>query len=97
MSRYVMLLSYTDKGVAGLNDSPRRADDFRALAAKHGAKVEMQLWTMGKYDGLVVVSVPNDEAMAALALSVARLDCVRTTTMRAFDEDEFKGVLTKLG
>jgi uncharacterized protein with GYD domain len=97
MPRYVMLLNYTDKGVAALKDSPHRADDFRALAARHGAKVETQLWTTGAYDGLAVLTVPDDAEMAALALGLAQRDYVRTTTLRAFDEDEFKAVLGKLG
>ncbi len=97
MPRYVMLLNYTDKGVAALKDSPRRAEDFRAVAAKHGAKVETQFWTTGNYDGLAVVSVPGDEVMAALALGLAQQDYVRTTTLRAFDVDEFKAILAKIG
>ena len=97
MPRYVMLLNYTDKGVAEVKNSPKRADDFRALAKKHGATIETQLWTMGAYDGLVVLSVADEAEMAGLALGLSRLDYVRTTTLRAFDETEFKGVLGKIG
>jgi uncharacterized protein with GYD domain len=93
MPRYVMLLKYTDKGVANVEDSPERADTFRDLAAKHGATVETQLWTLGEYDGLVVLTVAKETVMAALALDLARHDYVRTSTLRAFDEKEFKGVL----
>ena len=96
MPRYVMLLKYSDKGIAGVKDSPKRADAFRALAAKHHAKVETQLWTMGEYDGLVVVTVPDDAQMAALALGLSQLDFVRSTSMRAYDESEFKTVLERL-
>lgn len=95
MPRYVMLLNYTDKGVAGLQQSPDRADAFRALVAKHGAKVESQFWTMGAYDGVVTLSATSDEAMAALALGLAQHGSVRSTTLRAFDEAEFKGILAK--
>ena len=96
MPRFVMLLKYTDKGISNIADSPKRADAFRALAAKHGAKVETQLWTMGEYDGLVVLTVADESAMAALALGLGKLDFVRSTTLRAFDEDEFKGVLKQM-
>lgn len=97
MPRYVMLLKYTDKGISAIADSPKRADAFRALAAKHGAKVETQLWTMGEYDGLVVLAVPDESAMAALALSLSKSDFVRSTSMRAFDEAEFQAVVAKVG
>jgi uncharacterized protein with GYD domain len=91
-----MLLNYTDKGIAGVHDSPKRADTFRALAAKHGAKVEAQLWTMGEYDGLIILSVSDESEMAALALGLGKLDFVRSTTMRAYDEAEFHAVLSRL-
>jgi uncharacterized protein with GYD domain len=91
-----MLLKYTDKGVANVKDSPRRADAFRDLVAKIGAKVEAQLWTMGEYDGLVVVTVSDDTAMAALSLGLSRLDFVRSTTLRAFDEAEFNSLLGRV-
>src|SRR5437764_15282059 len=97
MPRYVMLLKYTDKGISNIGDSPKRADAFRALAAKHGAKVETQLWTMGEYDGLVVLTVADESAMAALALGLGKLDFVRSTTMRAFDEGEFQALLGRAG
>jgi uncharacterized protein with GYD domain len=96
MPRYVMLLKYTDKGISNIADSPKRADAFRDLATKHGAKVETQLWTMGEYDGLVVLTVPDEGAMAGLALGLGKMDFVRSTSMRAFDEAEFKSVLGKL-
>ncbi|HEY1377676.1 MAG TPA: GYD domain-containing protein [Gemmataceae bacterium] len=97
MPRYVMLLKYTDKGISGIADSPKRADAFRALAAKHGAKVETQLWTMGEYDGLVVLTVADEAAIAGLALGLGKLDFVRSTTMRAFDEAEFQSLLGRAG
>jgi uncharacterized protein with GYD domain len=95
MPRYVMLLRYTDKGISNIGESPKRADAFRGLAAKHGAKVETQLWTMGEYDGLVILTVPDESAMAALALGLGKLDFVRSTSMRAFDEAEFQQVLSR--
>ena len=97
MSRFVMLLKYTDKGIAGVSDSPKRADAFRTLAAKHGAKVDLQLWTLGEFDGLVVLTVPDETAIAALALGLGKLDFVRSTTLRAFDESEFQAVLSRVG
>ncbi|HEX4591832.1 MAG TPA: GYD domain-containing protein [Gemmataceae bacterium] len=97
MPRYVMLLKYTDNGIAKVQESPKRADTFRALASKHGAKVETQLWTTGEYDGLVVLTVPDDTEMAALALGLGKLDYVRSTSLRAFDEAEFQTVLGRVG
>jgi uncharacterized protein with GYD domain len=96
MPRYAMLLKFTDKGAADVTQSPKRAEAFRALAAKHKATVEVQLWTLGEYDGLVVMNVADETEMAALALGLNRLDFVRTTTLRALDEAEFQAVLKRV-
>ena len=96
MARFVMLLNYTDKGIEKVKDSPHRADTFREWAAKHGATVDLQLWTMGAYDGIVVVSAPDEKAIAALALGVSQLGFVRSTTLRAFDEAEFQAIIGQM-
>src|SRR5438874_12484906 len=62
MPRFVMLVNYTDKGIAAIKDSPTRAGAFREMVAKHGGKVEQQFWCMGAYDGAVVLTAPTDEA-----------------------------------
>jgi uncharacterized protein with GYD domain len=96
MAHFVMLLRFTDRGIAEIKNSPSRADTFRELAAKHGAKVEVQLWTMGEYDGVVIVSAPDDATMATLAMAVGQLDFVRSNTLRAFDEAEFQAIVGKM-
>jgi uncharacterized protein with GYD domain len=96
MPRYVLLLNFTEQGVAAIQDSPKRAEAFDKLVAKHGGKVEQQFWTMGSYDGVVVLTAPSDEDVSAVALSLVRADNVRSTTLRAFDEAEFKAILKKM-
>jgi uncharacterized protein with GYD domain len=96
MPRYLMLVNYTEKGIAAIKDSPKRAEAFQAMVAKHGGKVEQQFWCMGAYDGAAIISAASDEAMTAMALAVGHLGNVRTTTMRAFDEAEFQQILKKL-
>jgi uncharacterized protein with GYD domain len=96
MPRCVLLLKFTDKGIAQVKDSPKRADAFREMAAKHGATVETQLWLHGEYDGLVVMSAPQDETLSAVALNLGNQGFVRTAICRALTEDEFKAALAKV-
>jgi len=96
MARFVMLLNYTDKGIAEVKDSPKRADTFREWAAKHGAKVELQLWTMGEYDGILIMSAPDDSVMATLAMALGHMGFARSTTLKAFDEAEFQAILGRM-
>jgi uncharacterized protein with GYD domain len=96
MARCVLLLKFTDKGIAAVKDSPARAAAFREAAAKAGAKVETLLWMHGEYDGLVVLSAPDEAALSSVALQLGGRGFVRTTLCRALDEAEFKAALGKL-
>jgi uncharacterized protein with GYD domain len=96
MARCVLLLKFTDKGIAAVKDSPKRADAFREAAAKAGVKVEALLWLHGEYDGLVILSAPEEAALSGLALQLGSRGFVRTTVCRALDEAEFKAALGKL-
>jgi uncharacterized protein with GYD domain len=95
MARCVLLLKFTDKGIAEVKNSPARADAFRELAAKAGAKIEAQLWLHGEYDGLVIVSAPSEDIVSALALQLGSLGFVRTSICDALTEDEFKAALRR--
>jgi uncharacterized protein with GYD domain len=96
MTRFVMLLKFTEKGISALKDSPARAAAFKAAAAKAGATVEAQYWLLGEYDGLTVLSAPDVKTATAVALQLAATGNVRTNLCRAFDEAEFKAVLAKM-
>lgn len=96
MVRYVMLLKFTDKGIGTIKDSPSRAEAFRAAASKAGAVVESQFWTLGEYDGMVVIQAPDEATAVGLALELGRHGNVRTWMLRAFDAGEFKGILSKM-
>jgi uncharacterized protein with GYD domain len=96
MSKHVVLLKWTEKGVAQVQQSPERAESFIAAARKLGAKVETVLWTVGPYDGIAIVDAPDDETASALLLSVARLGSITSCTMRAYDVAEFRKILGKV-
>lgn len=51
---------------------------------------------MGKYDAIGIVELPNDEAAAKLALSTAALGNIRSETLRAFTEEEYRKLMASL-
>lgn len=97
MTRYVVLLNFSKEGVGAIKSSVDRAREFKAAAAKMGASVESQYWTLGEYDGVFVLSAPDEATAAALVLELGRRSSVRTTMLRAFDETEFKTIVEKVG
>ncbi len=97
MVRYVVLLSYLEKGIAAVKASPDRSEVFRQAAAKMGATVDLLYWTQGSYDGLLVLSAPDDTTAGAVILNLAQGGNVRTTTMRAYDAGEFRDIVARMG
>jgi len=51
---------------------------------------------MGKYDTVLVVEAPDDETIAKLTLAIGSLGNVRTETLRAFTEDEYRKIIADL-
>ena len=51
---------------------------------------------MGAYDLVAVVEAPSDEAVAKVALALGSKGNVKTTTLRAFTEAEFRDIVGSL-
>jgi len=95
MATYVLLLKFTDQGIRKIRETRKRADVFRTMADKAGAKVKEVYWTLGQYDGLLILEAPDEATAAALGLSLGSLGNVHPETLRAFSSDEISGVLKK--
>ena len=91
-----MLAHFSDQGIRGIKDSPKRADAFKALAKKAGANVKELYWTLGRYDVVAIVEAPDVETITAIGLSTGKLGNVRTETLRAFDKPEMDSILKKV-
>jgi len=97
MATFITLGNFTDQGVRNVKDSPKRAEAFKALAAKHGVTVKSIFWTLGHYDLVVIAEAPDAAATTTVNLAVAALGNVRTETLTAFGAEEFGKILKKLG
>jgi uncharacterized protein with GYD domain len=60
---------------------------------KTGITVKDVYWTMGAYDGLLVVDAPDEPTVASAMADLGAMGNVRTQTMRAFDESEIGAVV----
>jgi uncharacterized protein with GYD domain len=96
MPRYVVLVNWTDQGVRNVKQTLQRTDSGGELAEKHGLNLERAYWTVGPYDMVTVFEAPDDEALSAHLLEIGSLGNVRTTTLRAYDEEEMSGILQRL-
>jgi uncharacterized protein with GYD domain len=96
MPKYITLVNWTEKGIQEVKDSPGRLDKARALAESLGGKFHQVYMTMGNYDLVVVLEMPNDDAAAAFALKSAAGGHIRTTTLKAFDEADYRKIVGSL-
>ena len=53
-------------------------------------------WLLGAYDGVVIFETPDDETATRVLLAVGMLGNARTTTMRAFSEEEMLRIVQGL-
>jgi uncharacterized protein with GYD domain len=67
------------------------------LAEKHGLELEQAYWTVGAYDMLTIFEASDDEALSAYLLQIGSTGNLRTTTLRAYDEQEMSGILRSIG
>lgn len=93
MARYLALLKFTAQGAKNIKKSTARAHAFDKLAAKAGVKVEGQFWTMGRYDGVLILSAKDERKVLHMLAALAALGNVRTQTMQAFVDTEFDKIV----
>ena len=93
MIRFITLLRFTQKGAEHIKDSPKRAHHFNQMAKKSGVKIEGQYWTIGAYDGVLIIRADSEKKALHLLTSLAAAGNVRTKTMQAFTDKEFAAIV----
>ena len=83
MGKYIVLGNFTQKGIENIKDSPKRLDSAKKVAASLGGEIKKFYYTMGDYDFVALVEMPNDEAMTKALLTIAGAGSIRTKTLPA--------------
>ncbi len=96
MPTYVSLINYTDQGIRNVKDSPKRLDAARKLLKDMGGELKAFYLTLGSYDIVTVAEAPNDETLAKFVLALASSGNVRTTTLKAFAEPDYRKLIAAL-
>ena len=96
MSTFIIFVNWTDQGIHAVKDSPARLDAFKQAAKSMGCQVKAFYLVAGEYDMIVVLEAPDGETAVKLSLATSAKGSVRTKTLQAFDEDEYKGIIAGL-
>lgn len=51
---------------------------------------------VGEYDLVGIIEAPDDETYARIALALGALGSIRTTTLKALTEDEYRRIVASL-
>lgn len=92
MAKYISLVRWTQQGVAHVKDSPNRLDAGRKAFKEIGVEIKQLHMTMGRYDLIMLLEAPSDDAVASALLSLAAQGNVQTETLKAWDEDEYRKI-----
>lgn len=99
MPHYIVLVNFTDQGLrtmARLKDTTTLVRRFQAKAGVAGVKLSEIYWTMGHYDGVLVMEAPDDATISTGLLTMCSVGNVRTETLRAFPPEQMKHILEGL-
>jgi uncharacterized protein with GYD domain len=96
VATYVVLVNWTDQGARGFDKTTERVDHEEEIRKRAGVKLKEIYWTQGPYDLVAIIEAPDDESVAAAMLGVQAHGNSRTTTLRAYNRDEYERILAKL-
>jgi len=97
MATYFILINWTDQGIKNVKDSPKRVDAARKAVKDIGGDLKSFYMLQGSYDAVLIIEMPNDETLAKFLLRIGSLGNVRTSTMRAYTEAEYRKIIGELG
>jgi uncharacterized protein with GYD domain len=96
MPTYITLVRYTQQGVTNIKESPARLDAAKAAFEAMGSELKAFYLVMGQYDAVVIGESPDDETATKLALAIGSAGSIRTETMRAYTEEEYRNLIAAL-
>jgi len=96
MPTYLIQSQWTDQGIRNVKESAKRLDLGKKKLKEMGGEIKAFYLTTGSYDMLAVVDVPNDATLAAHLLWLGSQGNLRTQTVKAFTEDEFRTIVGEL-
>ena len=93
MPTYIMLATLSSEGVQTVKNNPNRIKEVNKEVEQLGASVKAQWATIGQYDFISVVEVPDEKTMARVSLELGSRGTSRYESMTAIPIDDFIAAL----
>lgn len=89
MPTYIMLAKLSADGVQTVKNNPQRIKEVAEEVETIGASVKAQWATIGRYDFVSVVEVPDETTMARVSLELGSRGTSTYESMTAIPIDDF--------
>jgi len=86
---FICFLNWTDQGAKAVKGAPARHENLKGEISRLGGRLIGGYVTRGQYDVVLVLEMPDGDAMTKLAVALTSRGNVRTTTVRAYLPEEF--------
>jgi uncharacterized protein with GYD domain len=96
MPTFITLIRLTQKGIENVKESPARLDAAKKAFQAVGAEVKDFYLVTGQYDMVMVSEAPDHETGIKLSLAIGSAGAVRTETLHAYTEDEYRQIIASL-
>jgi uncharacterized protein with GYD domain len=96
MAAFIVLANFTDQGARNVKEVPQRRQRALELAQRMGVTVTGRFLTMGAYDLVLTLEAPDDLAVTKFVLSLGAAGNLRTTTLRAYNDQEMDQIAAGL-
>jgi uncharacterized protein with GYD domain len=93
--RYIVLGNFAAKGIEDVAHAPNRDEAALNMIKQAGGKAEIY-YTMGDYDFVAIMEMPDDDSMLKFLLRMDKMRYVVTRTMKAWNEAEFTKIVSQL-
>jgi uncharacterized protein with GYD domain len=97
MATFAATVKFTEKGLKAIGQTTRRAAAFKTAAQKMGVTVLKQYWSLGTYDGLMLLEAADAQTVAAAMAYLGSLGNVQTQTVQLFTEAEMEKIVKGVG
>ena len=96
MPLFIVTINWTDQGIRGIKDAPKRRQAAKDLGKKVGVEIKQLYLTTGDSDLLAIVEAASGENIAKFAMAMGAQGNIRTRTVRAWTEAEFDRLVGEL-
>jgi uncharacterized protein with GYD domain len=96
MATFITLFNWTNEGIKEVKKSPDRLEEAKKVLQAAGGELKAIYMVMGRYDLVAISEAPDAETASKIALIITSAGGVRSETLRAYTEEEYRKIIAEL-